>query len=263
MTRLELDEQHFASAALELAEVARRTLSDVLTQFGRIAVEQCIRFTPPHNYKVSATESGKSQKTLGISATKAGVNRAFKPWKKALDESPNRSARSLYAGISRVMAKGNWAKADDMLHRVMRIKGVGPAATKELHQSFRYRGRVPKNQWPFIVPNQISINKLIRYRTGNVGFAKSGWIPAAVALGSKLAGFSWIIGKGGESFGGISFPTEKDPSITIWNGVPYIQESGRETRIIERALESATIKMRGQIRAIAAYNLKKFGRLIP
>ena len=70
-------------------------------------------------------------------------------------------------------------------------------------------------------------------------------------------------GPGGEQFGGISFPTEKDPSITIWNGVPYIQETGREKRIIERALESATIKMQGQIRAIAAYNLKKYGRIIP
>jgi hypothetical protein len=232
-------------------------------QWGRVIVGYCIQLTPPMNFASRLSESGKAQQTVGLNAVRSGVNRAFQVWK---DTMTARKDPSLYAGINRTIRKRNWRKADELIRKIARIKGVGPEATPELHNSFRIKGRVPKNQYPFIVPGQVSINKLLRRRQSKVGFAKSGWIPAFLRLGGNLArvgnkrsSFTWLRGKGGESFGGITVPSSKNPEMLVWNGVPYIQEAGRERRIIEDAFKNAIRNMTKQTEIIMAKRMS--GRL--
>ena len=253
MTTMALDEAHFARTAMELATVSGRALKDVVGQFAKIAIQECVRMTPPMTYAEASEESGLSQKKIGMNAARAGVNRSFRAWKDVVDAGNTAVGRSLYAGVSRAIRKRNWGAADRMIQRgFRRTKGFVQAATKELHNLQRRKGRVPNNQFPYIVPTSISINRLVRYRQSHVGFAKSGWIPAATALGSKLAGFAWIRGKGGEAYGGITLPTDRNPELVVWNGVPYVQESGRELRIVDRAIKSTIYKMGKAIEAITA-----------
>lgn len=260
MTSMAFDEKHFSSTAATLAEVSDRGLSDVLAQFGKIVVEQCIRLTPPMNYATSLSESGQAQKRIGLNATAAGVHRAFKTANNVLRYASGPKTRSTYAHLARLMKTGKWQQADDLLNFYTPITGVGPNATPELHNSFRHKGRVPKNQWPYVVRSEPSIRRLLRKRQRKVGFAKSGWIPAAVALGSKLSGFSWIKGKGGEAFGGITLPSAKQKDLIVWNAVPYIQQSGRERRIVARAFESTIHKMEKATEIIMAKRMRKGAR---
>lgn len=255
MIRLELDERQFARTAEILSVASNKAMGDVILQWSRIMVEDCIRLTPPMNYGTSLTESGQIQKKIGLKAAAAGVNKAFTTWKEK-DEYAQ-GDRSLFAGIRRSMKRGSWDRVNRMTHR-FHVKGVIPTASKALHQEQRRKGRVPRNQWPYIVASRKSINKVIRERQSEVGFAKSGWIPAAIALGSKLSGFAWVKGKGGEAYGGISRSNPKDPGITIWNGVPYVQEAGRERRIVQKAFQSVLIKMGTATEAILAKRMRRF-----
>jgi len=261
MTTLAMDEAQFSRTASELARISGETLNDILWQYAGIAVQECIRMTPPFTYGQASTESGKDQKQIGLHAVESGVRRAFQPWPEVMTRSDKTGNRGFYSGLTRVIKKRNWSKAAEMVNRgLRRTKGFVPAATKELHQQQRRKGRVPTNQWPFIVPTDVSIKRVIRERKKKVGFAKSGWIPALLALGRKITGgknfgFGWIRGKGGEAYGGITLPTPANPQLVVWNGVPYIQETGREKRIVERALQSTLFKMGRAAEVIAA---KKF-----
>ena len=258
ITALELDEARFRLLAQEISNRSGKALDLVMHTYGRRTVELCIRSTPPFNFGSRHSESGQAQKKVGLEAVKQGVKQAFRPWPDVLKFADEGDAkkRSLYAGITRVVRKRNWSKADYLVSKnLRRTHGFVLVATKQLHSEQRRKGRVPGNRMPYIIPTAVSRNALIRYREKKVGFAKSGWIPAAIALGSKLTGFDWIKGRGGETYGGITLPNPggKGPrEITVWNGVPYIQQSGGELRIVEDAMQSVTRNMQKEADVLAA-----------
>ena len=255
MISIDLDEAKFSRTALELAAISNRALVDVTTQFAKVAVDECVRMTPPMTYGSASSESGLAQKRMGLNATRAGVNRAFQAWPEVLTRGDNKGNRGFYSGLSRVIRKRNWGKAGQMVeHGLRRTKGFRPAATEELHQEQRRNGRVPDSQWPYIVPTKTSINQVRRRREARSGMAKSGWMPAALALGSKLSGFAWIRNKGGQ--GGVILPTPGNPQLVVWNSVLYMQQPGMQLRIIERALQSTIYKMGRAIEIIAAKRLR-------
>ena len=128
MTTIDIDAAQFSRTAAELARLSGETLNDILWQYAGIAVQECIRMTPPFTYGQASSESGKDQKQIGLNAVRVGVRRAFQPWPEVLTRD-TKGKKGFYAGLTRVIRKRNWAKATEMIHQgLRRTKGFAPAA---------------------------------------------------------------------------------------------------------------------------------------
>ena len=128
-----------------------------------------------------------------------------------------------------VLRRGKWRT---------RISGW---ATRALHDAARdKRGRIQARSYlghilagtTYIVKNEASIGDLIKRKLRFVGYAKSGWARAYLALGGKLPG--WLRQEHGHGLFQRSGGNEK-PAVKVGNTLGWLQPTGAELRIMEMA----------------------------
>ncbi len=243
----------FERQVRELARLSGRTIDQELDGQGRLLVRDCVTLTPPFTPGSNFTDSLAAQRRVGIKATSEQVKKAFGDLRKLkMYEADTAVGRRL----RKLAREGRYEDLRQLLDRLgIKVSGVARAATSEDHKRARNaRGRVPKDPKRVFVVNERSIAALVRQKTKRVGIAKGGWTKAAQGLGLKLP--NWITKN---ARGGV-FTRGKDPAkpyLVVGNVVPFIQQSGAELRIMDRAMKNRLRNLPKQVEAALQATARK------
>lgn len=264
MIRAYIDHGHWSSQVRKLNRIMKQTIEETLRGQAKLFVRDAIRFTPPFG-DAPITEPFAKQLEIGKEAVFRDRKRVF------LEAS---SMRELCIGrfgreITRLVAKGNTAKANELLTTNLKRKNDGlqlSALGMTWEGRRNRRGAVNKGNRPTILhdgvlptynpalnglrtmPEDPELRRILEQKLAKVGAAKSGWAKAAAAL--KLPLPRWI--KKGKGFQSGSYHESGSSSsfgVEVRNNVPFIQAAGRELRIVNRAWKNRERNIQKQIEA--------------
>jgi hypothetical protein len=271
MIRAAIDRGHWANQIRKLNAALGETMDETLAGQAKLLVQDCVKATPPFTPGKNFSESLAKQKAVGERAVHRDLARVYREAGGFKQLTEGRTAKR----IAQLVMRGDEAKAVEALKDSrINVAGIERRATKGyIQQQRNRRGQVPyrKNQVAIIHdgavpefiaapfndknrPNDPILAELLDERLARVGNAKSGWAIPAKALGLKLP--RWIKRQKGATAG--LFKREGKgikSAITVGNGVPYIQETGRDLRIMEWARKNRLRNMEKQVRM----TLKKKG----
>lgn len=264
MIKAYVDHGHWSSQVRKLNRIMGQTMHDTLRGQAKLFTRDAIRFTPPFG-DAPITEPFAKQLEIGKEAVFRDRKRVF------LEAS---SMRELCIGrfgreITRLVANGKAAQANELLMTKLKRKNDGlqmSALGMTWDGRRNKRGAVNKGNRPTILhdgvlptynptlnglktlPEDPELRRILERKLANVGAAKSGWVKSASAL--KLPIPRWVKkGKGNasgtyqESGSGWKFGVE------VRNNVPFIQATGRELKIVSRALKNRERNIQKQIEA--------------
>jgi hypothetical protein len=271
MIKVSIDRGHWANQLRKLSAALGQTAEETIDAQAKLLVRDCVKATPPFTPGKNFSESLAQQKRVGEQAVQRDLARVFREaggYKKLTD---GRLARR----IAKLVSRGDEAKAVEELRiSKINVEGIERRPTKALWDKQRNkRGQVPfRKEQGFLVhdgripeflsaplsaknkPNDPILAEMLADRIATVGNAKSGWVIAAENLGLKLP--RWIKRQKGAAFGifkrngsGTKY------AVTVGNGVPYIQDTGKELGIIKWAMKNRERNIEKQIRM----TLKKKG----
>lgn len=243
---LKMDEAMFAQDVRRLSKLLRKDLGETLKGQGKLYVKDCILYTPPV-VRGGIGESLSAQRRVGEKAIEKNIKRAYQsPEDIKILQNPKKG--TLGHSINVLLRKKRYEEAESLMTRKanLRILGVANKAGKQYEQG-RVRGRYRKT-WSFFVTNPKSIKTLINVKKKRVGIGKHGWSKAAMALGINLP--NWISRHTSRPSGIYNENlTGESPSIEVGNNVPYIQDSGKELQVMQKAMRSRAIKLQKQVEA--------------
>lgn len=230
MISVDFDTQRFKRDMNELMVVGGLSSSAVVTRASRQVVRNAFRLTPPTG-RGGMTQSPGAQKKLGESAVRRDIaNRAF-PLLSKLKVMQEQNDFS--QDIGNLVARGDFKRVADIFERIgFRISGVVARPARGLHNRMRTKGRVSIKVKPYLVAREGNVDPFVKAVQKDVGKAKSGWVRAMIAL--KLPVPAWVSRHSMPGFfRGVT--DKQNPLIEFANQVPYIQEAGREMRIMDYA----------------------------
>ena len=245
-----LETAAFENQMRRLAAATKRTLPDVLSQAARVVVRNAITLTPPFDPKrgdrraAAGLDPNKAvswgeQKAVGNRAVEKDLKKLFKAWEKAgvfRSEGGTEKGRRLSRAIAAALRAGKVTLANQLLERGRWKEKVVGWVTRPLHDGARNkRGRVLARSAAnpaYIVANAGSVNDFTKKKLKFIGYAKSGWARAFIALGGKLP--AWLRQEHGHGVFQRSGGNDK-PSVTVGNSLGWLQATGAELRIMEMA----------------------------
>jgi hypothetical protein len=264
MIRAAIDRVQWANQFSRLRAVLGKSIEETLDSQVKLFVRDCIKATPPFTHGKNFSESLAKQKEVGERAVQRDLARVYREAGGYKSLTQGRLARR----IARLVMRGDETKAVEELRFVnLNFKVIERRATKGYIESQRNkRGQVPyrKNQVALIHDGQVPayiaaafnsknkpedpiLRELLEDRLARVGNAKSGWALAAKNMGLKLP--KWIKSQKGAASGlfkrtgsGLKY------QITVGNGVPYIQKTGKELGIMKWAMKNRERNIEKQIR---------------
>lgn len=264
MIKAHVDHGHWSGQVRKLSGIMKQTMEETLRGQAKLFTRDAIRFTPPFG-DAPITEPFARQLEIGKEAVHRDRKRVF------LEAS---SMRELCIGrfgreITRLVANGKAAQANELLLTKLKRKtdGLQMSALGMTWQGKRNnRGVVPKGNRPAILhdgvlpsynpalnglkalPEDPELRRILERKLASVGAAKSGWVKAASAL--KLPLPRWIKKAKGAASGAYHETGSQDRfGVEVRNNVPFIQASGRELRIVERAWKNRQRNIQKQIEA--------------
>lgn len=250
---LKMDEGLFARDVRRLSAVLKQDLGKTLKDQAKLFVKDCVLFTPPV-LKGGIGESLAAQRRVGDKSVRESIQRAYQPVDsiKILAEE---SGSNIGKSISKLIRKKRLEEATALSRKAgLRIHGIVQTAGKQ-YESKRRKGRYRDNG-SFIVANGKSIKTLINKKVKRVGIGKHGWATPASRLGLKLP--NWITRHAGKSSGTYHDDLRSDsPSITVSNNVPFIQESGKDLRVMAKAMSSRTRNIGKQLESTIKASYKR------
>ena len=271
MIRAIIDKVRMADQLKKLNAALGQTMEETINGQAKLLVRDCVKATPPFTPGKNFSESLAKQKLVGGQAVQRDLARVFREAGGYKRLTEGRLARR----IAKLVMRGDEAKAvEELRFNKVNVQGIERRPTKALwNQQRNKRGQVPfRKDQGFIVhdgqipeflakpfsatnrPNDPILIEMLDERLARVGNAKSGWVTAAESLGLKLP--RWIKRQKGAAFG--VFKREGrgvKHAVTVGNGVPYIQDTGKELGIIRWAMKNRERNIEKQIRM----TLKKKG----
>lgn len=271
MIKVSIDRGHWANQLRKLSAALGQTAEETINAQAKLLVRDCVKATPPFTPGKNFSESLAQQKQVGEQAVQRDLARVFREaggYKRLTD---GRLARR----IAKLVSRGDEAKAvEELRFSKINVQGIERRPTTALWDKQRNkRGQVPfRKEQGFLVhdgqipeflsapfsaknkPNDPILAEMLADRIATVGNAKSGWVIAAENLGLKLP--RWIKRQKGAGFG--IFKRQGSGTkyaVTVGNGVPYIQDTGKELGIIKWAMKNRERNIEKQIRM----TLKKKG----
>lgn len=264
MIRAYIDHGHWSSQVRKLNRIMKQTMEETLRGQAKLFVRDAIRFTPPFG-DAPITEPFATQLEIGKEAVYRDRKRVFVEASSMRELCLGRFGRE----ITRLVAGGKIAQANELLLTKLKRETDG-LQTSALDMTWRgkrnKRGAVPKGNRPAILhdgvlpsynpalnglqtpPQDPELRRILNEKLAMVGAAKSGWAKAADAL--KLPLPKWIKrGKGFQS-GSYHEAGKSDRfSVEVRNNVPFIQATGRELKIVNRAWKNRERNIQKQIEA--------------
>lgn len=264
MIKAYIDHGHWSNQVRKLNRIMKQTMEETLRGQGKLFVRDAIRFTPPFG-DAPITEPFATQLEIGREAVFRDRKRVFLEASSMRELCQGRFGRE----ITRLVAKGNTAKANELLTKNLKRKNAG-LQLSALDMTWRgkrnRRGAVPKGNLPTILhdgvqpdynpqlndlramPQDPELRRILNEKLARVGAAKSGWLKAAAGL--KLPLPSWIKkGKGAQSGTFRETGTSATFAVEMRNNVPFIQAAGRELKIVARAWKNRERNIQKQIEA--------------
>jgi hypothetical protein len=273
MIKAIIDKVHWADQVKRLSIAMGETIDVTLKGQAKLFVRDAIRFTPPFG-DAPIKEPFKLQREIGQDAVQRDARRVF------VEAS---AIRKLCEGrfgeeITRLVATGKSAQANELLTNQgvskLRTSGIQYGALGMTWEKARNKRGTVRTFAPYILhdgvlpkfnprlndframPDDPELRRIVQSKMNAVGTAKSGWANAAVALKLPIPG--WI--KRSKKRGaGVYRETGKGLKleIEISNNVPFIQASGRELRIVQRAWNNRQRNIDKQIKAAFRAAAKK------
>lgn len=258
---MELDNREFNEALRNISVFVKGGPPKALKDEARLLTRDAVRYTPPFGAS-PIRESWAEQRKAGEAAIrrellggKTGKTRHSGIFLVAADHmlknKPSEKTVRLFAtkdgkvyGVDRQLFRPNASIAEmEAHHKRYRLADgrVTSAGTGD-----RTVGR-----WKFIdkmVVSKAAMDRYLKHVFKKVGQAKSGWSLAANGVGLALP--NWISRGTGQGILDNQLNHPALPSITIGNQVPFIQASGKELKIMERALGQRVYSMQTRLEAM-------------
>lgn len=246
MITFKLDKVAFERAARQLAVLTQKDLKTVLDDQARLLVRDLAKMTPPFQPGNTNAQSWASQRRIGIAATTRDLERIFPPPAKWKTGSAKNAA--FETALTAALKRGDIPAANAILSRGRWKERAALVPDERMHAAQRTRyGRVRRRPAVWLIARESARLAFIRERVKRVGIAKSGWSEAAVALGLRLP--NWITNQRGRgSFRRLGDPAK--PAVEVGNLVPFIQETGADQRIVQRALRLREINLERQLKIL-------------
>lgn len=238
MINVDFDTRRFNRDMNQLMVVGALSSAAVVTRTARQIVRNAFRLTPPTG-SGGMTQSPGKQKKLGEDAVRRDIAiRAFPLLSKLR---VMREQNDFSQDIGNLVARGDYKRVSDIFERIgFRISGVVSKPSRGLHNRVRRKGVVSAKVTPFLVARDGNVDPFVKVVQKDVGKAKSGWFRAMIAL--KLPVPSWVTRHSMPgAFKGIT--DKQNPSIEFSNQVGYIQEAGRELRVMQYASAYVSAQM--------------------
>jgi hypothetical protein len=251
-TRMTVDTRGFERDLRKIMALTKKSAEEAIRQQSKLLVQDCIKMTPPfagQSMEGVTNQSYAQQREAGRSAVTRDIKRLFvvganlpearEPWaRKALEKWKDAgNSEALNKILSRMKVSYMVAHEGDSL------------ATLHAENRNKRTGRVFKKARVLLLgssrANIAAINRYVKEACKHVGKAKSGWVKAANALGLKRVP-KWITGAEGQGIFSESFTNGK-AEVIVGNGVPYIQASGRDLKVIEKAFVLREGKLKADI----------------
>ena len=245
-----LDSAQFENDLRRLAAATKKTLPAVLDQAACVVVRNALMLTPPFDPKRKENRAAQGldtekpaswgqQRAVGNNAVSKDLGKLFKAWEKAgvfRSEGGTEKGKRLSRAIAQALRHGNVTLANQLLERGhWKERAVG-WVTRPLHDANRNRrGRVltrGQGGKSFFVQHAGSAADFTKRKLKFIGYAKSGWARAYLALGGKLPG--WLRQEHGHGLFQRSGGNEK-PAVKVGNTLGWLQPTGAELRIMEMA----------------------------
>lgn len=264
MIKAYIDHGHWSNQVRKLNRIMQQTMEQTLRGQAKLFVRDAIRFTPPFG-DAPITEPFAKQLEIGRESVFRDRKRVFVEASSMRELCQGRFGRE----ITRLVAKGNTAKANELLLTKLKRNTSG-LQLSALNMTWRgkrnRRGVVPRGNAPSILhdgvlpeyrpelnglktlPQDPELRRILEEKLARVGAAKSGWAKAARAL--KLPLPPWIRkGKGAQSGTYHETGSSSAFAVEVRNNVPFIQATGRELKIVARAWKNRERNIAKQIEA--------------
>lgn len=244
-----------------------------LKRQARLFVHDCIKFTPPFT-EATQQESFNAQRRAGEKAVFNDLKRVFHPVlgevnpMRGLSAAPFTGLKmfqdtKLAARARKYISTGNSYALEQLINTVSRgrVKFTPPVqqgADPELHRLRRNkRGRTRKGGGPYLVMDNAHLRRYIGDKMENVGLAKSGWQrPYYATGGAQLP--AWI---SRHPVRGVYHDGQDARGFfeRVGNDIPWIQDTGAEVRIMERAAANRARNMAVEMARLVQHARRKAG----
>lgn len=250
-------EARFYDKIRDLQASSGRDIAEIVQQQARLTNFELIKSTPPHS-KAPINESFSIQKKMGEGTIEMDVNRLYQPLSKIKAVSqPGEEFKFFFLAL-----KKKWGDlADALFHAKIFDKkpSIIEKADFQLQRKIRgSRGRISKYfRDPIQVFDEPSITAIKKILRDRVGWAKAGWLKAAVRLGVKgIPG--WITRHTG-SPGTYSFNFKTAaPFFEMRNNVKYIENLAKNTALLQRVFRNRIRAMEISIEKAIEHWARKF-----
>jgi hypothetical protein len=257
MSEWTYNESEFKNTLGLIAELSRRSLSEVIEQQAKLFTQDASSFTPPFG-TAPIKESASEKKRIGEGAVAMDIERAFYPIQ---DLRVYHTNTEMGEALRRAAKQKNTLLTEHLLKKALkgrRFAGVLEKPEPERHKSMRNRrGRVPKVASYFTLGGDSLRKRYIRQTQKKVGLAKAGWTMALRALQGKVPSF---VSRQTMATGIFRAAlTGTTPSITVGNSVPHAQDSA--ARIEQQAWNNRMRNSQKQLEALERAARKKMREL--
>lgn len=226
-----LDSESFGRQLRQFAAASGKNFKAIIKDEAKLFARACCKMTPPFNINQPVDGSYADQLRIEKSVITRQANSVFKTLKGfGADQKLSRQ-------VLHLVRVGKNEDAKKLLsERGIHVDGVIDGLTEDFYNSLRNKqGRLTKKCPKYLVCKVASIGKVVREKFSHIGKGKGGWVKALEALGDSVPG--WI--KRHDAHGHFKVVEETPMGMTfeIGNFVPFIQQKGRDLKIMQEALK--------------------------
>ena len=259
-----IDRGHWANQIHKLAAVMGQTVEEVVRGQAALVARDCIKLTPPigPGYR-PLTEGFPVQLKAGRDAIAADIQRVYRSADTfSLFSQSEETVGGLAKAAAGLAKAGRWDRiqvmtkngalqrmlglvnrADAAFYDAKRMKRTGRPGPK-FRGYFLHTGTVPRYREPGPIDGKLTnyggMNRLAQQKAKQIGIAKAGWVGSMDALGGKRSWAPrWVRRHASKAAGSsvLEITGGLKASVTVGNGVPYIQETGASLRVVENAMK--------------------------
>jgi hypothetical protein len=268
-----IDRGHWANQIRKLASVMGQTVEEIVRQQAALVARDCVKLTPPigPGYR-PLTEGFPVQLKAGRDAIAADIQKVYRSADTFSGFSQGETVGKFAKAAAGLAKAGRWERlqgltksgslqrmlglvnrVDATFYDAKRLPSTGRPG-KQFRGYFLHTGTIPRYRAPGAVDGKLTtyggINRLAQQKVRQIGIAKSGWVSSMDALGGKRSWAPrWVRRHAAKTSGSAVLQLTKGlkASVTVGNGVPYIQETGSSLRIVQNAMKHRRRNIEKQI----------------
>lgn len=264
-----IDRGKWANELEKLRAAMGVTMTEVVKGQAKLLCRDAVKLTPPivggKGSYAPYTEGFPKQLEAGVNALRKDILRVFRPavlyWSLTTDKKGGRP--TLAKAVAKLASKGDVAGLKKILPKnlgLSRIVGVEKTAHLNFYEQQRSgsKGR-PSHRFPGVlihrgtVPAWQPVKKkknlttyggiatIYKDKVKSIGFAKAGWVKSMDKLGGKRGWAPrWVRRHAERAAKGrvLRLVKSAKASVTVGNGVSYIQQAGEDLRIIQNLMRN-------------------------